>query len=116
MRIYFTSDVDTAQRLVNSLVKVKIPLIQDFNGFLKVLKPDLSLPNKILCLLYYRGGEGAKVSEINEWLSHRVSGTRMNATLSRLEHERAHIYRKSNLCLITDIGRRYVEENIDLKL
>jgi hypothetical protein len=116
LRIYYTSDINTAQHLVTSLVKVRIPLIQNFDGFLKILKPDLSVPDKILCLLYYRGADGATVSQINDWLSHRVSGTHMRTTLARLEHDRAHIYRKDNLCLITDTGRRYLEENIDLKL
>jgi hypothetical protein len=116
LRIYYTSDIDTAQKLVNSLVKVRIPLIQDFDGFLKILKPDLKVPDKVLSLLYYRGTEGATVKQLNEWLSHRVSGTHMNNTLSRLEHDRAFIYRKGDLCFITDTGRKYAEENIPFQI
>lgn len=116
LRIYYTSDIDSAQRLVNSLVKVRIPLIHDFDGFLKILKPDLKVPDKVLSLLYYRGTEGATVKQLNEWLSHRVSGTHMNNTLARLEHEKAFIHRKDDLCLITDIGRKYAEENIPFEI
>jgi hypothetical protein len=63
-----------------------------------------------------RGSEGATVKELDKWLSHRVTIGHMNVTLSRLEHERAHIHRKDDLCLITDIGRRHVETNISLQL
>lgn len=112
LRIYYTSDVDAAQRLVNLLVKVRIPLIQDFDGFLKILKPDLSVADKVLALLYYRGTDGATVKQLNEWLSHRVSGSNMYKTLTKLEHEKAFVHRKGDLCLITDTGRTYAEENI----
>jgi hypothetical protein len=116
LRIYYTSDVDIAQKLVNSLVKVRIPLIQDFDGFPKILNPKLTLPDKILVLLYYRGNEGATVKQLDEWLSHRVEGGHMSITLNRLEHERAQIYRKGDICLITDVGRKHVEANIPLQL
>jgi hypothetical protein len=116
LRIYYTSDVQTAQRLVNSLVKVRIPLIQDFNGFLKILNPKLTLPDKILALLYYRGSDGATVSELNDWLSRKFTANHMSITLDRLEHDRALIYRNGDLCFITDTGRRFAEENIDFKI
>jgi hypothetical protein len=112
IRIYYTSDISTAQHLVNSLVKIRIPLIQNFDGFLKILKPDLKLPDKILTFLYYRGSEGATISELNQWLKNRVLAGHMNVTLDRLEHEKAHIHREGERCFITDIGRRYVEQSI----
>lgn len=48
VRIYYTSDIATAQNLVNSIVKIRIPLIQDFNGFLKILEQTLSYQIKFL--------------------------------------------------------------------
>lgn len=116
LRIYYTSDINTAQDLVNSLVKVRIPLVQDFNGFLKLLKPDLKLPNKILALLYYRGSEGAAADELNQWLGNRILAGHMNMTLDRLEHEKAYIHRDSNRCFITDSGMRYVVETIPFRV
>lgn len=114
LRIYYTSDINTAQRLVNNLVKVRIPLIQEFDGYLKILKPELSLPNKILALLYYRGVEGATVDQLKTWLPYGISINNMNVALLRLEHKKAFIHRKETLCLITDTGRREVEEKIKL--
>jgi len=116
IRIYYTSDIATAQNLVNSLVKIRIPLIQDFNGFLKILKPDLKLPDKLLAFLYYRGSEGATVKELNHWLSNRIKTGHMNLTLGRLEHEKAHVHREGDRYFITDTGRKFVEENIPFEV
>jgi hypothetical protein len=112
LRIHYTSDITTAQKLVDSLVKIRIPLIQDFNGFLKILKPDLKLPDKVLAFLYYRGSEGAMIQELNDWLANRVQTGHMNLTLGKLEHERAFVHRADDRYFITDTGRKYVEESI----
>lgn len=112
VRIYYISDITTAQNMVNSIVKIRIPLIQDFNGFLKILKPDLKLPDKVLALLYYRGSEGASIKELNNWLSNRIKTGYMNLTLGKLEHERAFVHREGVCYKITDTGRTYVEESI----
>ena len=116
LRVYYTSDIKTAQELANSLVKIRIPLIQDFSGFLKILKPSLSLPDKILGFLYYRSSEGATVQELNEWLAHRVRKDHMDVTLYRLEHEKAYIHRQDDRCLITDTGMKYVMQNIPFQI
>jgi hypothetical protein len=116
LRLYYISDIQTAQRLVDSLIKIRIPLIQDFNGFLKILNPNLSLPDKILALLYYRSSDGATVQELNEWFSHRIRKDHMSVTLYRLEHEKAYIHRQDDRCFITDTGMRYVMENIPLSI
>lgn len=116
LRIYYTSDIKTAQELVNSIVKIRIPLIQDFNGFLKLLKPNLSLPKKILAFLYFRGTQGATVNELHKWLAHRIRKDHMNETVRRLEHEKAYIHKEKGICRITDTGLKYVDENVTLQI
>jgi len=115
LRIYYTSNIDEAQKLVNDTIKIKIPIIQDFDGFLKILKPNLSLPNKILALLYYRASKGATKQELKLWLK-KVRTDHFNSTLYRLEHDKAFIHISGDTVLITDSGLRYVEKNIPLEL
>ena len=116
VRIYYTSNIDTAQKLVDSLVRIRIPLIQDFDGFLKLLNPKLLLPDKVIALLYYRDSEGATVEELHLWLANRTRKDHMNLTLDKLEHYRALIHRKGNRCFITDTGKNYVEENLPFRI
>jgi HEPN domain-containing protein len=116
LRLYYTSDINTAQKLVNSIVKLKIPIIQDFNGFLKILNPKLSLPQKILALLYYRVSDGALIDELNQWLHNKVTKNHMDITLNRLEYDKAFIHRENNRCFITDTGMRYVQEYVPFQI
>ncbi len=116
LRIYYTSDITTAQNLVNSIVKLKIPLIQDFNGYLKLLNPKLKLPQKVLALLYYCGSDGALIGELHQWLANKFSTSHMNLTLNTLEHDKAYIHRENDRCFITDTGIKYVHKNIHFQI
>lgn len=115
IRLYYTSSLEEAQKLVNSITERKIPLIQDFNGYLKVLNPKLSVPNKILTLLYYRGEEGATIQELQTWVKVK-SPSYIQTAVSRLRHERAHVHCANDCCFITRSGALFVEKNISLHL
>ena len=115
IRLYYTSSLEEAQKLVDSLVQRKAPVIQDFSGYLKVLNPKLSIPRKILLLLYYRGEEGASTKELEHWLKIE-SASNISKALARLEHEKGYIHRDNSHCFITWTGIRFVEKNIPLQV
>lgn len=114
VRLYYASSLEEAQKLVDSIVERKAPIIQDFSGYLKVLDPKLSIPNKVLVLLYHRGEEGASVQELRGW--GRTSSSNFSTALARLENERCHIHCDGSRCFITRTGVRFVEANIPLQL
>lgn len=115
IRLYYVSSLEEAQKLVDSITERKAPLIQDFNGYLKVLNPKLSVPNKILVLLYHRGEEGASTKELRCWVKTK-STSHIPTVLASLEHEKGYIYRNESQCFITRTGIRFVEENIPLQI
>lgn len=115
IRLYYTSSLGEAQKLVNSITEKKAPIIQDFRGYLKVLNPKLSVPNKILALLYYRGEEGASTEELRHWVKTKTP-SHIPTTLANLEHKRGYIYRHNSQCYITHAGILFVEKNIPLQL
>lgn len=111
VRLTYGCSLAEAQALVDDLVERETPIIQEFDGFLKVLRPDLSTPDKIMAILYRKGTEGATCQEIKLWLKGTKGGT-IDVALSRLEHDKAHIHRADGLCRITKAGAKYVEETI----
>ena len=113
IRLYYTTSVEDAQKLVDSLVERKVPLIQDFNGHLKVLDPNLSVPTKILVLLYYRGEEGASLSELRRWIKTK-SSSHIPTAIKNLQHKKGHVHRDNSRCYITRTGILFVENNIPL--
>jgi len=113
-RLYYTSTVEEAQKLVDTIVTRKIPLVQDFNGFLKVLDPKLSVPRQVLVLLYQRGGEGASKEELGQWVNTRPGN--LDTALNRLEHGQGYIHCAKDQYFITRLGQAFVEERIPLHI
>lgn len=114
VRLYYTSSLEKAQKLVNGIVERKAPLIQDFSGYLKVLNPKLSAPNKILALLYYRGKEGASTKELRHWVKTK-SLSHIPTAIANLEHKKGYIHCDNSQCYITRTGILFVERNIPLQ-
>ncbi len=114
LSLYYTSSLDEAQKLVDALVTRKVPLIQDFAGFLKVLDPALSVPRQVLVLLYQRGASGASREELDQWVE--TSPANLSTALSRLEHSRKYIHGAGGRYFITRSGENFVEDNIPFHL
>jgi len=114
IRLCYTSSLEEAQKLVDCIVERKAPLIQDFSGYLKVLNPKLSVPNKILALLYYRGKEGASTKELRYWVKTK-SPSHIPTAIANLEHKKGYIHCDNSQCYITRTGILFVEKNIPLQ-
>lgn len=108
-------NIEEGNKIVNSIIKLKIPLIQDFNGFLKILNPKLGLTEKILALLYYRGEEGCKEEELSLWIK-KVRPTNLRRALNNLEDNYAFIHKDGIKYILTNTGRIHVEKNIPLSI
>ena len=103
--------VNEAQKTINYLIEKKIPIVQDFNGFLVTLNPRLSARDRILVLLYYKGKEGTTREELSLWLPPKMK-RQLTTNLSRLQHDRNFIHRVKNQIYITRAGEKFVEDNI----
>lgn len=115
IRLTYDCPLAEAQALVDGLVERKIPLVEDFDGFMKVLNPKLSIPDRILAILYQRGDQGATVDQLKIWLK-SVKGAGITTALGRLENDRAYVHRADGKCRITRRGIRYAEEHIPFSL
>lgn len=114
-RIELQIPVNEAQKTINYLIEKKIPIVQDFDGFLVTLSPRLSARDRILVLLYYRGKEGATREELSLWLPPKMK-TQLTTNLSRLQHDKNFIHRVKSQIYITRAGEQFVEDNISLYL
>lgn len=109
-------NIDEAQKIVDSIIKFRIPIIQEFDGFLKILNPSLSVKSKILVILYHFGDEGTETKNLYVWLKNISKQQILNA-LNELENKSAYIHRNGNdKTFITDSGRVYTEGNIQFNI
>lgn len=67
IRLYHNVPANVASRMVDGIVKRVAPVVQDFNGFLKILNPKLGVSDHSTVLLYQRGEDGATYDELEKW-------------------------------------------------
>jgi hypothetical protein len=101
---------DEAQHAVEDLVTRKAPIIQDFDGFLKVLNPRLRATEHCLVLLYQVGSEGATFSDLERWAKPAMRAN-LRRTLRRLVDDHAFVHSDGTSYRITRTGQHHVEEN-----
>jgi hypothetical protein len=108
VRVYHRVSADDAQRIINDLVVRRAPAVQDFNGFLKVLRADLQAGDRMLVLLYERGAKGATFEQLVTW-AHPKMRKNLRRTLEQLEHDRAFVHSANDVFWITIKGMQEVE-------
>ena len=95
--------------MVDDLVTRKAPVIQDFDGFLKVLRADLTAGPRCLVLLYQRGNEGATYDELSSWVKPAMRAN-LRRTLNSLADDKSWVHGSADLYKITRSGQQEVEK------
>ncbi|WP_163768344.1 hypothetical protein [Mycolicibacterium parafortuitum] len=107
VRLYHSVTADVAQTLIEDLVAKEIPAMQMFDGFPVFLK-DMSQPDQVMTLLYWRGATGASRPELLDWMSAKSAKSNMSSTLTRLK-QKHYLHDDGSLIRITIAGEQYVE-------
>jgi hypothetical protein len=103
VRLHHDVSPQEATKAVHDLVKIKAPLIQDFDGYLKVLNPSLKAGDHVLLLLHQRGAAGASIIQLNDW-SRPNMRQHLKRTLDRLVYEKAWAHEEDGQYYITTTG------------
>ena len=67
--------------------------------------------DRVLVLLYRRGGDGASYAELEAWV-HPKSRANLGATLERLVEDKSFVHEAKGRYWITQAGEREVEERL----
>ncbi len=108
LRLFHTAPPDKIHGLVEDIVTRSAPIVQDFDGALKVLKPDLSASDHCLVLLYHCGAKGATLEELDGWVRPKMRRN-LRRTLRLLADQKDLVYASSDRYRITRLGEREVE-------
>ena len=108
IRLHHNVSADEAQGLLEELVTRAAPVVQDFDGFLKLLNPKLGASDQCLVLLYQRGTQGADYLELEQWVNPK-SRANLRRTLTKLVHEKAFVHQDGDRYQITRRGQLDVE-------
>jgi hypothetical protein len=109
VRLHHNVTADEAQRMVDDLVTRRAPVVQDFDGFLKVLRADLKASARCLVLLYQRGNQGATYDELSEWVKPSMRRN-LRRTLEALVHDKSWVHHVGGVqYTLTRTGQQEVE-------
>ncbi|WP_432253094.1 hypothetical protein [Streptomyces sp. HNM1019] len=98
---------EEAQSLIEELVTRKVPGVQDFGTFPKVLRTDLRASDRVLVLLYHRGTQGVRYPELFQWMPNTMRSN-LRRTVRVLD-EKALIHFADETVHITFAGQHAVE-------
>lgn len=110
--LFLKVDEKEAYELINSVLKKKIPLIEEFeDGTIVILKKDLSRCDEILLALYHYYPQRVLDSELKKILKFPYG---VYTYLQRFEDQKL-IHRTENGSKLTRLGIKHVEENLLLE-
>jgi hypothetical protein len=115
IRISSSISPDAAFALVKAITIHAIPAIEDFDGFLKTLKPSYGPTDRLLLLLYHRGNVGASFEELSKWLK-PSQRTNLKRTITQMEVDKDFIVSISDRKKITRLGVLEVQNKKLLEL
>lgn len=108
IRLYHKVSANEAAKIIDGIVTRKVPVIEDFDGFLKVLNPSLKVSGYILVLLYERGS-AVTFSELEKWVRPSMRGN-LRRTLNGMVDDALLHENDAGTFLLTKLGRQDVEK------
>lgn len=108
IRLYHKVSADDARKIIDGLVTRKVPVIEDFDGFLKVLNAKLQVSGYVLVLLYERGSAGATYSELERWVQRSMRGN-LRRTLTGMVNKALLHEADGGIFKLTKLGQQEVE-------
>jgi hypothetical protein len=108
VRIYHSVKPDEAQRIIERMVTRKAPAVEDFDGFLKVLRKELQVGDYLLLLLFECGKDGASYDQLETW-AHPKMRKNMRRALHRLVNDERTVHQNGIQYFITKSGIAGVE-------
>lgn len=117
VRNYYPSSVriEEAKKIVDSINETEVPLVQDVDGFLRVLDPELSYKDQVLVILHHVHPSGASDQDLLDYTGY-ANSSRFKTNLLPDLHNKSLIHYVDGNCKLLRRGIMYVEKNIDLGL
>ncbi|MEU6823377.1 hypothetical protein ABZ921_22310 [Streptomyces atriruber] len=96
-----------SRAMVEGIVTRKVPMVQDFGTFPKLLMPGIRAGDHVLMLLYHKGAHGVTYADLYQWVP-TVMRSNLRRTLRTLE-EKALVHQGEGVVHITYAGESLIE-------
>jgi hypothetical protein len=106
VRLYHNVTATDAYHIISELVSKDVPVIQLFNGFPRILR-DLRASEHCIVLLYWRGPQGASLTELAAWMRPKMRRN-LRRTIDGLD-EKNLVHLEAARVFLTRLGEVAVE-------
>jgi hypothetical protein len=103
IRNYHSVSIDEATKIVRSIVETNLPIVNDFDGFVRILDTSLTATEKTLVSLYYKQPEKVKDTDLFKWTEYGIIGNYKSKILKPL-HQNALVHYENSFCALTTKG------------
>ena len=108
--LFLKTDPKEARELINSILRKKIPTIEEFeNGSIVILRKDLSVKQEIMLILYYYYPNRVFNTNLTRDIKATPNQSYVNRLLNHLENQRF-IHRSEKGYKLTKLGIEFVED------
>lgn len=115
IRHFHNCSIREAQLIVDALNEIKIPIVADVDGFIRVQDTKLDTKKKILVILYHKSPAKVLDGDLVKWIRYSNPSRFKSELLKQLDDE-AMIHYEAGYCTLLDKGVLYVEKYIPLEL
>lgn len=117
IRIYYSCSMNEAQKIVDEINQIKIPIIAEVEGFIRVQSTHLKTRQQTLAILYHKNPEKQRDTDLAKWIGYK-NVTRYKSEILHDLHKEAliHYDETRGYCTLLPKGILYVEQNIPLDL
>jgi hypothetical protein len=115
IRIYYNCPIEEAKAIVESINEVKVPVVANIDGFLRVQDTSLDYKQKTLVILYHKNPDRVKDDLLIKWTRYSNPSAFKKTILKKLDKD-ALIHYEKNMCTLLPKGIQYVEKNISMEI
>jgi hypothetical protein len=107
VRLFHGVSAAEAQGIIDEISIRQLPVIQEFDGFPRVLRTDLGASDLTLVLLYHAGPAGVSYQKLSQWVRPSMRSN-LRRTLRQLD-DKAFLHTTQDKIIITNLGKQAVE-------
>jgi len=115
IRLYYQCPIAEAQSIADRINQVRIPIVAEVEGFVRIQDTSLSAADRTLVALYHKKPEKQRDTDLVAWVQYKNT-SRYKSEILRQLHTEALIHYEDGYCSLLPKGVIYVERNIDLEL
>jgi hypothetical protein len=116
IRLYYQCRIEEAQSVVDRINEVRIPIVAEVEGFVRIQDTSITASDSTLVALYHKKPNKQRDTDLVAWVQYKNPPRYKSEILRRLHDEAFIHYDANGYCTLLPKGVIYVEQNINLEL